>query len=318
MRNRNATPAIKHVVIGTGPLGRATATALAENGHQVVMVNRSGKLNALPKHIEIVAGDLGNLATLRPVVEDAAAIYFCAQPAYHRWTGEFPALQNAAIDLAEGAGAVLVVAENLYGYGPVTAPMTEDMPLKPNTRKGKVRAEMHHSLMAAHDAGRIHVAIARGSDFFGPYVDGSAAGARAFTAVINGKAVDYTGDIDAPHSYTFVKDFGAALAMLGTDPRGIGQVWHVPNPPTVSSRTFFEKAFRLTSRMPKFRKMGIVEMKLLGLFVPPLKEMVEMIYEFEKPFVVDHSKFAAVFGDISTPLELALEETVGWTLTGPN
>ena len=223
--------------------------------------------------------------------------------------------QNAVIDLAEGSGAVLVVAENLYGYGPVTAPMTEDMPLNPNTRKGKVRAEMHHSLMAAHAAGRIQVAIARGSDFFGPYVDGSAAGARAFAAVIKGKAVDYTGDIDAPHSYTFVRDFGTALALLGTDPRGIGQVWHVPNAPTVSSRTFFEKAFGLTSRIPKFRKMGMIEMKLLGLFVPPLKEMVEMIYEFEKPFVVDHSKFAAVFGDISTPLEAALEETVGWTLS---
>jgi nucleoside-diphosphate-sugar epimerase len=315
MKIRIGEPAIKHVVIGSGPLGRATANALANNGHDVVIVNRSGKMDACPTGVQVVAGDLNDPTSLDDVAKDAAAIYFCAQPPYHRWVQEFPALQEAAINLAEQSGALLVVAENLYGYGPVNAPMTEKLPLRPNTRKGKVRTEMHQSLMAAHDAERIQVAIARGSDFFGPYVDGSAVGARAFSAMIKGKAVDYTGDIDSLHSYTYVLDFGAALATLGTDPRAIGEVWHVPNAPTVTSRIFFEKAFRLSSNPPKFRKMGLLEMKLLGMFIPPLKEMVEMVYEFEKPFVVDHSKFAAVFSDISTPLEMALEETVSWTLT---
>jgi nucleoside-diphosphate-sugar epimerase len=314
MKNRTGSPAIKNVVIGTGPLGRATAKALAESDHQAVLVNRSGSLDHLPKRVSIVAGDLGNLVSLQSVVEDAAAIYFCAQPPYHRWTQEFPALQDAAIALAEYADAPLIVAENLYGYGPVSSPMTEELPMNPNSRKGLVRAKMHESLMEAQSAGRIQVAVARGSDFFGPYVDGSAVGARAFRAVVANKAVEYTGHLDAPHSYTFVEDFGKALAILGTDPRALGEIWHVPNAPTMTSREFLTLAFQRASAQAKFRKVSVIEMKILGLFIPPLKEMVEMIYEFEKPFVVDHSKFSNAFGDISTPAAVALDETIAWTL----
>jgi nucleoside-diphosphate-sugar epimerase len=114
------------------------------------------------------------------------------------------------------------------------------------------------------------------------------------------------------HSYTFVEDFGTALAILGTDDRSLGQVWHVPNAPTVSSRTFFETAFGVAGKEPKFRKIGIVEMKVLGLFIPPLREMIEMIYEFDKPFIVDDSKFKHIFGNTATPLCDALTRTIHW------
>jgi nucleoside-diphosphate-sugar epimerase len=316
MKNHTGSPAIKQVVIGTGPLGRATATALAESGHQVVLVNRAGTLDALPAGVGIVAGDLSNPQSMRETVEGAAAIYFCAQPAYHRWVLEFPALQDAVIDLAEEAAAPLVVAENLYGYGAVRSPMTEDMPMNPNSRKGAVRATMHESLMAAYRAGRVQVAVARGSDFFGPYVDGSAVGARAFKAIVANKAVEYTGNLDAPHSYTFVEDFGKSLATLGTHPAGLGEIWHVPNAPTMTSRAFFDLAFKRASSQTKFRKMSVIEMKMLGLFIPPLREMIEMIYEFEEPFVVDDSKFKKAFGDIATPSAQALDETIAWTIAG--
>lgn len=314
MKNLTGSAAMKHVVIGTGPLGRATAKALAERGHHAVLVNRSGILDDLPEHVSIVAGDLNNLTSLQPIVENTAALYFCAQPPYHLWAQEFPALQDAAIALAEYADAPLIVAENLYGYGAVSSRMTEDLPMNPNSRKGLVRAKMHESLMDAHSAGRIKVAVARGSDFFGPYVDGSAVGARAFRAIIADKSVAYTGNLDTPHSYTFVEDFGKALAILGTDPRSLGEVWHVPNAPTITSREFLTLAFRRASAKATFRKVSVMEMKLLGLFIPPLREMVEMIYQFEKPFVVDHSKFASVFGDISTSTTAALDKTIAWTL----
>ena len=316
MKIGTGSEAIKHVVIGAGPLGRATANALAQMGNQVKMVNRSGSVVEPPAGVTMVAGDLGNLPSLLPIVKGAASMYFCAQPPYHRWAKEFPALQDAAIVLAEEAGASLIVAENLYGYGAVSAPMTEDMPMNPNSRKGLVRATMHESLMTAHRAGRVQAAVARGSDFFGPYVDGSAAGTRAFKAIVANKAVEYSGNLDASHSYTFVEDFGKALAILGTHPAGLGEVWHVPNAPTMTSRAFFELAFKRASGQAKFRKVSVMEMKMLGLFIPPLREMVEMVYEFEKPFIVDHSKFKQAFGDISTPSARALDETIAWTMVG--
>jgi nucleoside-diphosphate-sugar epimerase len=278
-----------------------------------VMVNRSGKLAQAPVGVDILAGDLGNPDSLLLMVKNCTAIYFCAQPAYHRWPEEFPALHQGAIELAARASTKLIVAENLYGYGPVAAAMTEEMPLRPNTRKGVVRAQMHETLMQAYGRGKIQVAVARGSDFFGPFVAGSAVGSRAFRAVIAGKAVEYNGDADFPHSYTFVTDFGTALATLGTDDRSIGQVWHVPNAPIVSTRDFFSLAFQHARQTARFRKVSILEMRLLGLFIPPLREMVEMIYEFEAPFIVDHRKFDKTFGPIATPLTVALKQTVEWT-----
>jgi len=303
----------RHVVLGAGPLGRATATALVNAGHATVLVNRSGVLAQAPAGVTLAAGDLSAPQTLAPVLQGAEAVYFCAQPAYHRWPQEFPALQDAAIKLASTAGARLVVAENLYGYGAVDRPMTEDMPLRPNTRKGRVRASMHEALMLAHRAGDVQVAVGRASDFFGPHVDGSAVGARAFNAIVAGKAIEVFGDVDALHSYSFVEDFGAALAVLGSDPRAPGEVWHVPNAAAVSTRRFMEIACALAERPIKLRRVGAAEMSLLGMVIPPVREMIEMQYEFEAPFVVDHRKFAETFGDISTPLEAALARTLEWT-----
>ncbi len=302
-----------HLVFGTGPLGRATAQALLERGHSVTLANRQGRMPEPPAGARVVAVDLNNIAAARTAAEGAEAVYLCAQPPYHRWPELFPGLQAAAIDIAGAVGARLVVAENLYGYGPVRQVMSEDLSFSPNTRKGRVRAQMNHDLMRAHEAGRVEVAVARGSDFFGPWVVGSAVGERAFRAVVQGRPAEVYGDPDTPHSYTFVEDFGAALAILGTDSRGVGQAWHVPNAPAVSTRRFLELAFRIAEQKPRFKRFSRAEIALIGLFVPPMKESLEMLYEFQAPFTVDHSKFVQTFGDISTPLEAALARTVTWT-----
>ncbi|MBX9745261.1 MAG: NAD-dependent epimerase/dehydratase family protein [Hyphomonadaceae bacterium] len=309
------THAQTHVVLGAGALGRATAAALAKAGKPTVLVNRSGKHPDAPSGVTMAAGDLSAPASLAAIVKDAEAIYFCVQPPYHRWAEEFPPLQNAAIALATQAGARLIVGDNLYGYGPVRAPMTETMPLRPNTRKGAVRAAMHERFMEAHQSGAVQVAVARASDFFGPFVTNSAVGGRAFTAIVAGKAADYFGDADTRHSYTFVEDFGAAMAILGDDPRALGEVWHVPNAPAVTTRQFFALAFRHAEHKPKLRRLGDLQLSVLGAIIPAVKELREMQYEFDAPFLVDHTKFAATFGDIATPLEAAIARTVAWTKT---
>jgi nucleoside-diphosphate-sugar epimerase len=302
-----------NLILGTGPLGRATAKALLYKGEEVTLLNRSGRLDHAPHGAVIVAGDLAKPEAILDSVREYKAVYFCAQPPYHRWTEEFPALQAAAIKVAQYAEAKLIVAENLYGYGPVDRPMTEDMSLRPNSRKGKVRAEMHETLMAAHHSGLVRVAVARGSDFFGPHVEGSAVGSRAFKALVAGKSVECFGNVDMQHSYTYVEDFGTALAILGTDDRSLGNVWHVPNAKTVTTREFWRKASDIAGLTSKLRKVGRLEMKILGLFIPPVKEMQEMMYEFEQPFVLDDTKFTSTFGNIATPLEDALKQTIGWT-----
>ena len=299
-----------HVVLGSGPLGRATAEALVALGRRVRIVNRSGRMAAAPAGTECLAAELTDAAAARRAFAGATSVYFCAQPPYHLWAGYFPALQAGALTATEAAGARFIAAENLYGYGSRDEPLREDMPLRPNTRKGRVRIAMHETLMAAHAGGRVRVAVARGSDFFGPGVEGSAVGGRAMRAVAAGRTVEMFGDPDAPHAYTFVGDFGRALAILGTGDRGLGAVWHVPNAPAVSTRRFFEIAFRLACKPAKLRRMSLAELRLLGLFIRPLREAIEMRYQFEAPFLVDDSPFRSVFGIDATPLENALWQTL--------
>jgi nucleoside-diphosphate-sugar epimerase len=301
-----------HLVIGAGPLGRATAVALQRMGHSVILTNRSGRLEKAPQNISLMAADISSSSMQSQSFEGVAAIYFCAQPPYHRWQEEFSALQAAVIKLASDIGARLIVAENLYGYGPVKQIMTEDFPLKPTTRKGRIRATMHDSLMKAHSAGKVKVAVARGSDFFGPFVEGSAVGSRVFKAVIAGKQAEVYGDPDTLHHYTFVEDFGLAMAMLGNDPGALGEVWHVPNASAVSTHTFLELAFKLAGQNAKFKKLGVFQLGIAGLFIPAAREMIEMLYEFETPFVVDDQKFVSRFGNIATSLDLSLMKTIEW------
>jgi nucleoside-diphosphate-sugar epimerase len=243
-------------------------------------------------------------------VAGADVVYQCAQPAYHRWPQQFPALQARVVEATAAAGALLVAAENLYGYGPVTGPLTEDLPLVAATRKGAVRAQMWRDLESQHRAGRLRVVGARASDFFGPHVAASAVGDRFFRPLTRGKAVGVAGDPDRLHTYTFVVDFGEAMVRLSETPETWGRAWHVPNPPTTSTRDFAERAATIAGTPVRLRRATRWQLRLAGVFVPNLREIVEMLYEFEHDWVVDHSAYATILGDHATPLDEALAATV--------
>ena len=301
-----------HVVFGTGPLGRATAAALLRRGHRVRLVNRSGQAEGLPLGGEIVRADVLDPGEAQAVTAGSSVVYQCAQPPYHRWPERFPALQAAVVTAARSAGVRLVVGDNLYMYGPHDGPLTEALPYAATTRKGTVRARMAEALAAAHDRGEVEVAVGRGSDFFGPHVTASALGDRVFGPVLAGKTAAVAGDPSLQHTYTFVEDFGEALAVLGERPEAPGRAWHVPSPPTRTTRAIVEQAFALSGHPPKIRAEGRLAMRTAGLFVPGARETVEMLYEFEAPFVVDHGAYAAAFGDHATPWDEALRRTLAW------
>jgi nucleoside-diphosphate-sugar epimerase len=302
-----------HVVFGTGPLGRWTAEALVKKGKVVRMVNRSGERATLPAGAEVVAGNAYDPESVRQLVQGASAVYQCAQPGYTEWETMFPPLQAAIIEGVSGSGARLVIGENLYMYGdPGGKPIREDLPYQATTRKGRVRAQMAEAALEAHRTGRVPVAIGRASDFFGPGVLGSVTGERLFPTILAGKGGQGYGNVDLPHTYTYIEDFGNALAVLGERPEALGQAWHVSNPETVSTRRFIELACELAGYPPKVSSIGKTMLRIGGLFIPEAREMVEMAYEFEKPFVVDSSKFERTFGMQGTPLREALSATLRW------
>ncbi len=299
----------RHVVLGAGPVGRAIVESLSTRGIDTQIVSRSGTVVAGAHSIVVDARDSDRLAT---AIAGADVVYQASQPEYHRWPEEFPTLQDSIVRAVQKTEAVLVAVENLYGYGPVKDSITEAHPLVATGRKGRVRADMWRALEAESAAGRLRVTAGRGSDFFGPFAMGSAVGDRYFPRLIAGKKAEVMGNPESLHSYTYVRDFGEALVRLALDERSLGRAWHVPNAPAVSNRRFLEIAADCAGVEPKSATLTRVKMRIGGLFVPAARELPEMLYEFERDFVVDHSAYAAVFGEHATPLSESLAATVEW------
>jgi uncharacterized protein YbjT (DUF2867 family) len=305
-----------HVVFGTGPVGMSVMDALVQRGRRRVrMVNRSGRAS-VPHGVEIVGGDAADEIFTREATAGASVVYFALNPPYDKWPELFPGLQAGVPEGAASAGAKLVGMENLYMYGPTDGrPLAEDLPYAPNTRKGRVRAMMSQELMEAHTSGRVRVAIGRASDSFGSRVITSAAGEQVFGRAVEGKSAQVAGDPDQPHTYTYVPDIGRGLAILGEREEALGQVWHLPSPETVTTREFVEMIFEEVGKPARVQAAPKILLRAIGLFNPGIRETIEMLYEFEEPFVVDHSKFEQAFSEHATPLEEAIGETVRWYRT---
>lgn len=300
-----------HVIFGTGPLGRFTAEALLAMGHRVRLASRSGRMESPPAGAEVVRADALDPGQTGPLLAGARTVYQCAQPPYHRWAQDFPPLQDAMLAAAARAEARLVAAENLYPYGNTGGqPMVESMPFNPCSRKGEVRAAMAEALLRANAGGRVRTAAVRGSDFFGPWEPVN--GRMIFRAALEGKTVSALGRLDQPHSFTYVKDFGRALAAAGTDDRAIGRAWHVPSGPAVTQQQLLDILANELGRPVAARPAGRFVLGIAGLFDPGAREVVEMLYEFTGPFILDGSAMESAFGLRATPMEVRVRETLAW------
>lgn len=304
-----------HVIFGTGPLGQSVMHALSEAGFtNIRMVNRSGKRSAdIPASVEVVASDAYDADKVTAVTKGAALVYQCAQPAYTQWPQKFPPLQRAIIEGVGRSGAKLVIGDNLYMYGdPDGQPIHEEMPYNPHGHKTRTRAQMAREALEAHERGDLPVALVRGSDFYGPGVHDSQLGERAIGFAVAGKAASFLFPVEQPHDYTYIRDFGKALMLVGQEDSAMGEVWHVPNAPTRTTREIMQIVSIELGHDVQISIMPGLMRQVVGLFMPILREMNEMAYEFEKPYTVDSSKFVAKFGDIHTPLAEGIRETVRW------
>jgi nucleoside-diphosphate-sugar epimerase len=301
-----------HVVFGTGQVGNALSAHLFSLGLPVRAVSRQ-RPATLVEGVDWRAADVTDPEAAIDAAKGASVVYQCLNAPYTEWPKRFPPLQRGVLSAAERNDALLVTLENLYAYGSTHGePMTEGLPLAATTVKGRARATMTQELLSAADAGRVQIAIGRASDFFGAGVTETTMGERVFANAVAGKRADFLGNPDLPHTYSYVPDIAVGLATLGTDARAVGQVWHLPGPETLTTRALLALIAGVVGHPVSVRSVPKLVMRALGVFNPMMRELVEMTYEFDEPFVLDTTKYESTFGATGTPLATAVTETVRW------
>jgi nucleoside-diphosphate-sugar epimerase len=302
-----------HVVIGaSGATGGAVVRELARRGHRVRAVSRRGDADA-PAGVERLAADATTAEGARTACAGAAVVYHCAQPPYTRWPQEFPPLTDAVAAGATDAGAKLVLADNLYAYGPHQVTLTEDLPAAATGRKGRVRALMAERLLETHRQGRLRVAIGRSSDYYGPGGLLSVAGERVFRAALAGRTVRWLGRLDQPHTLSYLGDMAVGLVVLGERDEADGLVWHLPAAEPLTGRQFLELVVAATGGHSRIATNSAFMTRLAGVFVPFLREVGETLPHFQAPYVLDWSRYRRAFGPYTpTPHPEAVARTVDW------
>ena len=301
-----------HVVLGaTGGTGSALAEELVRCGHRVSAVSRSGRA---PEGVEGFEADVSSSAGTKAASSGAAVVYHAAQPEYTKWNEEFPAMMEAKVEGAAAAGAKLVFADNLYMYGPGSPqPMTEETPQKATGKKGKVRIRMAGVLLEAHRAGKVRVTIGRASDYYGPGGTGTIAGDPVFGAALAGKTLRWPGSLDTPHQFNYLPDLARALVVLGERDEADGEVWHLPAARPIAGRRFLDLVSKEIGGPVKASTTPKLVIRTIGLFSPFIREVVETMYQFEKPFYADASKYERTLGPFEpTPHEEAIAATTAW------
>ncbi|QCQ93018.1 NAD-dependent epimerase/dehydratase family protein [Rhodococcus sp. SGAir0479] len=302
------------VVTGAGPVGWTVAEQLAEAGHDVRVLTRSGSGPDHPR-IERRKLDVSDAAALGPALEGASAVFHCIHGSAYdvrAWERELPAAEQTVMDAAHRVGAVVVFPESLYSYGRPDGVMTEDGPRDATSGKLGVRTRLL-AARAAHPTSTVSVVA---SDFFGPRVRTAHAGERVVPSVLNGKTIRVLGRADVEHSFTYVPDLAAAMITAAHDPALWNSVLHAPTAPAVTQRQMVEAyAHAAQVRPPKVGTLPGGLLRALGTVHRPTRELAEMLYQFEAPYVMDSRRSERRLHLAPTPLAQAATETVRWWRT---
>ncbi|GAA4071907.1 NAD-dependent epimerase/dehydratase family protein [Actinomadura miaoliensis] len=300
----------KHVIVGAGQVGGHLVDLLVREGHDVTVVTRSG---SGPDGVRKVAADAADRERLTEVTRGADVLYNCMNPRYHEWAAVWPPVSASLLGTAEDTGAALVTLGNLYGYGPVDVPMTEDLPLAATDTKGRIRARMWKDMLASHRAGRARVTEVRGSDFYGPgSSDQAYIGTDRFVRpLLAGKRVPFLSDPDIPHSWTYLPDVAHALAVAGTDERAWGRAWHIPTAPAFTPRTFAERLCEAAGApAPRITRVPRPVFNAIGVVSPMMRELRSTRYQFDRPYILDSSAFETTFGLRPTSMDDAVKAVI--------
>ena len=305
-----------HVVVGaSGGTGSALVRQLASQGRRVRAVNRSGTMTA-PAGVEVVAADATRPEQMQEVCKGAGVVYNAVNPPFQRWRDDFPSVVDAILDGARAADARMVFVDDTWMYGRVSGPMTEDLPYRPVSNKGVLRAWLAERILAAHVAGQVRTVIGRAPELYGPGVE-SLLASNLFMQALRGRQALWIGALDRPLGPMFIDDFAYGLTQLGQCDAALGRAWHVPTPDPVTAERFIGLIFDAVGQPTKIRTLGHRSVRALGLVWPIAREGAEMLYQFAQPHSVDASRYKAIAHERVTPYDEGVRHTLDWYRNNP-
>lgn len=300
------------VLGATGGIGRAVTDELVSRGHDVVAVNRSGN-GDIPGVVDHRAADLHDRAATTQAVAGSDVVVLAAQPPYPQWVDQWPTMLDHALAATGAAGARLVFTDNLYAYAPADAPLTEDSPEHATDMKGALRRRLGRRLLDAHRSGQIRAAIGRFSDYYGPRGINGTPYILGIDAGLRGRKMRGLVDLDQPHTYHYLPDAARGFATLVEHPGADGRVWMLPAAAPITQRTLLGL---VNDHLDVPVRIGVVSplmLRLAGLRDPMVRETRSVTAQFDRPWVVDATRFVDAFGAVGvTPHQQAVAETVAW------
>jgi nucleoside-diphosphate-sugar epimerase len=317
----NPHPASKSIqkmktILGTGQLGLTIMDILLKENpnEKILLVNRNGNLDIpVPENVQVAAADVTDAIDMELIARRSEVIFSCTDVPYQLWANFYPATASALAYALEKTNTRLVFADNLYSYGNVKgAVMHEEMPHSAQTKKGRIRASVIQTLLHSGQEFCNRVAFVKSADFIGPRIHKGIFGTDFLKKLDQGKTILLFGKPYLKHTFTYIRDFATAMIRVGTATDAGGQIWHVPNAPAITPLEWVQLFEAETGKKARVLVLPKFIVRLSGLFDPLVKELYELAYQFEFPYLLNHEKYARRFDLHFTAPETIIHETMAW------
>jgi nucleoside-diphosphate-sugar epimerase len=301
-------------ILGTGQVGQAVFEQLQtiKSQQEILLVNRTGKIAFdLPPGTRLLGIDVTKPENLIEIFQQSEVVFSCTDVPYQFWRVFYPLLSNAMVEGLKHSEAKLVFADNMYAYGNLRGKlMHEELNHSAQTEKGKIRAALLERFKQQGVNRR--VAIVKSSDFIGPRIEKGVFGIDFLKSIYQNKTINLPGKVTLPHHFTFIEDFAKALVCVAFEPTAYDQVWHTPNAMAISQQEWINLFIKYTDLNIRYRSIPKFVINVIGMFNPFIKELKELSYQFEYPYLINAQKFISVFGDHSTSPDEIVKKTVQW------
>jgi nucleoside-diphosphate-sugar epimerase len=310
IEENNQEKQMQTILGSTGVIGKELAKTLPQYTNKIRLVSRNPK--KVNDSDELVSSNLLNIEELLKAVEGSEVVYLTAGIQYDIkiWQRDWPIIMKNVIDVCKKNNSKLVFFDNVYSYGKVDGWMTEESPIKPDSEKGKVRAELTKMIINEIEQGNLKAIIARAADFYGPNTPLSFVNIMVFENFNKSKKAQWFIDVNKKHSFTYTPDAANGTAILGNTDSAYNQVWHLPtNKNVLTGKEFIELAAKAMNVKPEYMVVKKWMTQMLGIFSKVIKESVEMLYQNDSDYLFDSAKFEKAFNFKPTSYEEGIFKT---------